>query len=163
MKKLLWGILSGLVFLCQVAPARTFRIAGLYPATNLGHPHCTCGLEAACVTKAAVSRAQKEGIDVSLDLIDKDWTPIATGEAALKTVQGAYDAAVGTIVSADALVAARILEKAEIPLVVPLATNPLVTEGFPIQDPHPLVLRRPVEDVNVQLGDLSDLVAVHEK
>lgn len=127
--RLLWGALSASLFLCQSVPAQTFRIAGLYPSTNHGHSHCTCGLEAACVTKAAVKRAQKEGLDVSLDLIDKGWTAMVTAEAAQKTVQGGYDAAVGTIVSADANVAARILEKAEIPLVVPTATNPLVTEG----------------------------------
>ncbi len=127
--QLFWVLACALMLLCQGSPARTFRIAGLYPSTNHGHAHCTCGLEAACVTKAVVKRAQKEGLDVSLDLIDKGWTPIVTAEAAMKTVQGGYDAAVGTIVSADALVAARILEKAEIPLIVPTATNPLVTEG----------------------------------
>lgn len=107
---------------------KTFRIAGLYPSTTHNF-NCTCGLEAACVVKAAVARAKQEGQDVSVELFDKKWTALETGEAALKVVDGGFDAAVGTDISSHALVAGDIFEKAGIPFIVPTATNPNVTAG----------------------------------
>lgn len=113
----------------QAGIAKPFRIAALYPATNLGHINCTCAQEAACITGAVVAEARKEGVEVSVDFIDTKWNPLKTLAGAQEIAAKRYDAAVGTLISTDALMAVPVLEKAGIPFVVPTASNPRVTEG----------------------------------
>ena len=111
--------------------AQTLRIAGLYPTNNQGHYNCTCGLEAACITDAAVKKAQAEGMDIYYEQFDKGWSVEPTIEATDKAIAGKFDVAVGTLVSADAIAAAERLTKAKIPFFVPTATNPQVTANNP--------------------------------
>ncbi len=127
MKQLLFLILF--LVAPSFAHADTFRVAGIYPNHTFGHFNCTCGLEGACITEAAIKRARLEGMNISFTQVNKDWNIFKTMEAAETVVTHRYDAAVGTLVSDDALAAAPILEAAGIPFIVPTATNPGVTAG----------------------------------
>lgn len=109
--------------------AKTFRIAALYADTMTGHFNCTCNQEAACMTRAVVEQAKKEGLDVSFTLVTRDHNMFSTLEAAKQIAQEKYDAVVGTLVSTDAIVAGTVFEEAGIPFVAPTATNPSVTAG----------------------------------
>lgn len=111
------------------AAPKKVRVAGIYPNHTRGHLNCTCGLEAACITEAAVNRAKAEGIDLSFTLVNKDWDVFGTLAASERVMNQKFDVAVGTLVSSDALVASKILEKAGIPFVAPTATHPNVTAG----------------------------------
>ncbi len=128
--------LSGASF----ADTKPFRVAGIYPDHTIGHFNCTCGLEGACITEAAITRARKEGLNIAFTLVNKDWDIFKTIEAAEKVVSQHFDVAVGTLVSSDALAAAPILESGGIPFVVPTATNPDITAG------RKLVTRIPFND-----------------
>ncbi len=139
MKKLLIA-LSLFLGTSSFADADTFRVAAIYPNHTIGHFNCTCGLEGACITEAAIKRARKEGVNISFTLVNKDWDIFKTIEAAEKVVSQRYDAAVGTLVSSDALAAAPILESGGIPFIVPTATNPDITKG------KKLVTRIPFND-----------------
>jgi len=117
------------VFFSAVVWAKPFRIAALYPESMAGHFHCTCGLEAQCMTKAAVADAKKKGIDVSLDLFGSGRTPFTALSAAKKVTAGNYDAVVGTLVSSEALIVSKVFEGARLPFIVPTASHPDVTRG----------------------------------
>lgn len=132
--------LSLLLSVPSFANSGTFRVAAIYPNHTIGHFNCTCGLEGACITNAAITRAREEGLNISFTLVNKDWDIFKTIEAAEKVVSQRYDAAVGTLVSSDALAAAPILENGGVPFVVPTATNPGVTAG------RKLVTRIPFND-----------------
>ncbi len=127
--KALLATLSLIFSFSVFAGGNAFRVAAIYPNHTIGHFNCTCGLEGACITEAAIKRARQEGVNISYTLINKDWDIFKTIEAAEKVVSQRYDAAVGTLVSADALAAGTVLEKGGIPFVVPTATNPGVTLG----------------------------------
>ena len=133
-------LLSLVLALSGFAESRAFRVAAIYPNHTIGHFNCTCGLEGACITEAAIKRARQEGLNISFTLVNKDWDIFKTIEAAEKVVSQRYDAAVGTLVSGDALAAAPILESGGVPFVVPTATNPGVTAG------RKLVTRIPFND-----------------
>jgi branched-chain amino acid transport system substrate-binding protein len=111
------------------ATSKKVRVAGIYPNHTRGHLNCTCGLEAACITNAAVKRAKSEGIDLDFTPVNKDWDVFGTLAASERVANQKFDVAVGTLVSADALVASKILETAGIPFIVPTATHPNVTAG----------------------------------
>jgi branched-chain amino acid transport system substrate-binding protein len=114
-----------------LATSSPFRIAALYSQGRLDYSIDSYGPEAICITEAAVKQAQKDGLKVSLTIVDSRWSPVATSQAAQTVVDGKYDAAVGTISSQEALVAARMLNEAKIPFVTPTATHPDVTYGKP--------------------------------
>ncbi len=111
------------------AQAKSVRIAGIYPNNLRGHLNCTCGLEAACITDAAIKQAQSEGMDIDFKLVNKDWNVFGTLAAAQKVSKEKFDVAVGTLVSADALVASEVLEASGIPFIIPTATHPKITAG----------------------------------
>ncbi len=111
------------------AHAKTFRVAALYADTMTGHFNCTRNQEAACMTRAVVEQAKKEGLDVSFTLVTRDHNLFSTLEAAKQIAEAKYDAVVGTLVSTDAIVAGTVFEEAGIPFIAPTATNPRVTEG----------------------------------
>jgi len=110
-------------------PFRPFRIAALYPQSMAGHFNCTCGLEAKCLTKAVVDEAKRQGLNVSIELFDNGRDPFTTARVSKEVAEGEYDAAVGTLVSAEALIASKIFEKAKVPFIAPTASNPEVTSG----------------------------------
>src|SRR5687767_2838198 len=85
MKKLILA-LSLLVSAFSFADSDTFRVAAIYPNHTIGHFNCTCGLEGACITEAAIKRARKEGVNISYTLVNKDWDIFKTIEAAEKVV-----------------------------------------------------------------------------
>jgi branched-chain amino acid transport system substrate-binding protein len=109
--------------------AKPFRIAALYSQGRLDYSIDTYGPEAICITQAAIKDAQKHGMDVSLEIVDSQWSAVQTSKAAAQVVRGKYDAAVGTIASAEALVASQVLNEAKIPFIAPTATHPGVTKG----------------------------------
>ncbi len=109
--------------------AKPFRIAALYPESMAGHFNCTCGLEAQCITKAAVVDAKKKGLDVAVEFFETGRTPLTVLTSAKKVALSGHDAAVGTLVSAEALVASNIFEDAHLPFIVPTASHPDVTRG----------------------------------
>lgn len=111
------------------ATQKGVRVAGIYPNHTRGHLNCTCGLEAACITNAAIKRAQSEGMGIDFKLVNKDWDVFGTLAAAQKVSNEKFDVAVGTLVSADALVASDVLEASGIPFIIPTATHPKVTAG----------------------------------
>ena len=122
--------LIALVISTQVLAApKTVRVAGIYPNHTRGHLNCTCGLEAACITDAAIKRAQAAGVALDFTPVNKDYDVFGTLAASERVVNQKFDVAVGTLVSADALVASKVLEKARIPFIVPTATHPNVTAG----------------------------------
>ena len=116
-------------FLGAIAVAKPFRVAALYPTTQVGHINCTCGFEAACITEAATERAKKAGLNISLQLFQTDRNVIGAMEAAKKVADQQFDAALGTLVSAEAIPVSEILEEAGILFITPTATNPKVTEN----------------------------------
>ncbi len=123
-----------------VGYGKPFRIAGIYPLTTVGHINCTCGMEAACITKAAVDRAKAEGMNVSIDVLHTDRSVFGAVEVANKVIEKNYDAAVGTLISAEAMPVADLFENAGIPFITPTATHPQVTAG------KKLVARIPFND-----------------
>lgn len=122
-------ILCALFLISFEAQAKKVRVAGIYPNHTKGHLNCSCGLEGACITEAAIKQAQAEGMDIDFTLVNKDWDIFGTLGASQKVVNTKFDVAVGTLVSADALVASDVLESAGIPFIVPTATHPKVTAG----------------------------------
>lgn len=116
-----------LVFVGTSALAGDFRIAALYPATTSGAK--SVGDESICMTEAVITDARQHGIAISLEVIDNQRNPIATAEAAKKVVAGKFDAVVGTLNSAEALAAVRVLDGAGIPFIVPTASNPEISSG----------------------------------
>lgn len=120
-------IMCALILISFEAHAKTVRVAGIYPNHTKGHLNCTCGLEGACVTEAAIKQAQADGLDIDFTLVNKDWDIFGTLGAAQKVAGAKYDVAVGTLISADALVASEVLESAGIPFIVPTATHPKIT------------------------------------
>jgi branched-chain amino acid transport system substrate-binding protein len=128
MRSLLIMLLMWPLLLCAQA-SKPIRIAGIYPGHTVGHYNCTCGLEAACITEAAVMRARREGLDVTFTHINMDWDILKTVRAVNRVVKERFDVAVGTLVSADAMIAAEVFEKAQVPFVVPTPTHPKVTAG----------------------------------
>lgn len=128
--KALRNVAAVLLFAIGVqGQAKTIRVAGLYPTTMTGHFNCTCAQEAACMTRAVIEDARKEGLDVSYSLVSRDRGVFSILEAAKKIAHDRYDAVVGTLVSTEALVAGNVFEEAGIPFVAPTATNPSITEG----------------------------------
>ena len=141
------------------AVAKTFRVAGIYPNHMVGHYNCTCGMEGACITEAAIKRARREGLDVSFTLVNKDWDVFKTLAAAQSVASRHFDAAVGTLISQDAIVTGDVLEAAGIPFIAPTATNPKVTAGrrlvtrVPFNDFHQaaLLARLAIKELGVYL------------
>lgn len=109
--------------------AKPFRIAVVYPTTTVGHINCTCGYEAACITKAAIKEAQLSGMPIEFDTFQTDRESYGAAGVAQKVVSANYDATVGTLVSTEAIPIANALEAAGIPFITPTATNPEVTQG----------------------------------
>lgn len=109
--------------------ARTFRIAAIYPMSTPGHINCTCGSEAACITRAAITDAQKAGMNVSIHTELTDRSIFGAVEAANRVAMSQYDAVLGTFISSEAIPVSDVLEKAGIPFIAPTATNPQVTAG----------------------------------
>ena len=112
-----------------IAQAKTFRVAGIYSDSMTGHFNCTCNQEAACMTRAVVEQAKVSGLDIAFKLVTHDRHLLDTVGAANQIAKRNYDAAIGALVSSDAIVASNVFEKAGIPFITPTATNPLVTEG----------------------------------
>jgi branched-chain amino acid transport system substrate-binding protein len=119
-------LLLGLAF---SANAKTFRVAGLYAATSFGHYNCTCNQEAACITNAVIKEAKATGLNVSYELVQQEHDLYSTLKAANHIAEMKFDAAIGTLISSDALVASNAFEKAGIPFIAPVASHPDVTAG----------------------------------
>jgi len=117
------------VLVSPAVSAKPFRVAAIYPNHMVGHYNCTCGMEGACITEAAIKRAREEGLNVAFTLVNKDWNVFKTLAAAESVAARHFDAAVGTLISQDAIVTGEVLEAAGIPFIVPTATNPKVTAG----------------------------------
>ena len=115
------------IFHSPVVLAKDFRIAALYPTGNAQAK--TVGDESICMTEAVITDARQHGIALTLELIDNQRDPIATVEAAKKAAAGKYDAVVGTLNSAEALAAVKVLDGSGLPFVVPTATNPEISRG----------------------------------
>jgi branched-chain amino acid transport system substrate-binding protein len=113
----------------QYSIAATFRVAGLYAASSVGHFNCTCNEEAACITKAVIDRGRRDGLDISYELIKQEHNVYSTLKAANDIAAQKFDAVLGTLVSSDALVSSDVFEKAQIPFIAPVATHPRVTAG----------------------------------
>lgn len=133
------------IILTVPAIGKTFRIAALYPTTHLGHIKCTCGYEAACITKAAIEEAKKSGLDVSLENFQTDRDSSQAADVAKKVAAGKFDMVVGTLVSAEAIPVSQVLEEAGIPFLTPTATNPEVTRN------KKLAMRIPFNDFRQSL------------
>ncbi len=107
--------------------AAPFRVAEMYPNLPEGEINRSCGLEAACITKAVIKEAQKEGLDVSLDSYVIDRSAFSAVNMANKIAEKKYDGVVGTMVSADAIPVSDIFERNKTPFITPTATHPAVT------------------------------------
>jgi ABC-type branched-subunit amino acid transport system substrate-binding protein len=110
--------------------ATPFRLAAIYPvAPTAGHKNCTCGEEAACITRAVVNQAKAKGLNIVLTPIDNHRDPREAKAVVSKIVKSEFDAAIGTLESTDALVVSKSLENAEVPFIVPTASHVDITKN----------------------------------
>ncbi len=102
---------------------KVFRIAALYPTV-------TGADDFVCVTKGAIAELSSTSkLAVEVEFFDTGNYALMTLAAAKKISVGGFDAAVGPRTSQEAIAASEVLNEAKVPLIVPMASNPEVTEG----------------------------------
>lgn len=147
----IFPVVLAIVAAAQAAPAKPFRVAGLYSTPTLSYSIDSYGQEMSCITRARVEDAKKEGLKITYEQMDTHRDPVTIAQAAQKIVdEKKFDAVVGTIVSAESVTASRILGKGGIPFISPSGTHPDITKS----NRH--ALRIPFNDVR-QAGLLAKL------
>lgn len=108
--------------------AETIKIAAVFAKTGKAHKSGTDFFQAARFTAEEIN--QQGGLlgkQIKLLEFDNKSTPLSARQAAREAVNAKVVAVVGAAWSSHSLAMATVLQKAEIPMITPISTNPDVT------------------------------------